>query len=131
MPKNYNADYLICYYRYYKYPGGITYFIYTLYLLYLNKNHCSKIIISGLLSFSFATCIAYSILKISFLMFFMIVIINIIINTFLLIKYSKSKNKTAWKTFLIYFILCFILSLFSFFLVISIIALGSLPVMRY
>jgi uncharacterized membrane protein YfcA len=93
--------------------GGMTYFIYSIYLVLKIKNRRLKNIILGVLSFLFALCIGISLFDISEFILPTALLMNLITHTALLIKNRKSKNETEWKTFLINFLVALILSFFG------------------
>lgn len=111
--------------------GGITYFIYALYLVLRIKNHRSKIIALGVLSFLLAMCIGMILIDINEFVLLITVLINLIIQTFLLIKNPKSKNKTTWKTYLINFVVALILSFFGAFIWLLLMAASGMPSNHY
>lgn len=111
--------------------GGITYFIYALYLVLRIKNHRSKVIALGALSFLFAMCIGMILIDINEFVLLITLLINLIIQTFLLIKNPKYKNKTVWKTFLINFVVALILSFFGAFVWFLGMTLSAMPSNHY
>ncbi len=119
--------------QYYKFLfiGGISYFIYVFYLVLRIKNHCAKIILLGIL-YSIATIFIGIIFSdINEFSLIISLIINLIIQYFLLIKNPKSTNPAIRRSYLISFIVTIILSILGACFWILMLAASGLPSNHY
>ena len=111
--------------------GGISYFIYALYLVLKIKNQHAKIIFSGILYSLFALCVGMFFTEINEFAILFSITINLIVQAFLLIKNPKSKNRAIWKSYLISFVITIILSFFFTFLWFLAMAASGMPSNHY
>ncbi|MEP6930952.1 MAG: hypothetical protein ABI850_13095 [Flavobacterium sp.] len=111
--------------------GGISYFIYAFYLALNIKNQRSKIILLGVLYSVLAFCIGMLLNDINEFILIILIIANLIIQAFLLIKNSKSVNPAVWKSYLIRFVITIILSLLFTFLWFLMLAAAGMPSNHY
>ena len=111
--------------------GGVSYFIYAFYLVFKIKNQRSKIILSGIVYSLLALCTGMIFTDINDFSLLFATIINLILQTFLLIKHPKSKNTAVWKSYLISFVITVILSLFLTFLWFLAMAASGMPSNHY
>ena len=117
--------------NYFAFIGGISYFIYALYLVLKIKNQRAKIIFSGILYSLFALCIGFFFTEINDFAILFSITINLIVQAFLLIKNPKSKNRAIWKSYLISFVITIILSFFFTFLWFLAMAASGMPSNHY
>lgn len=119
--------------RYYHFTfiGGITYFIYAFYLILKIKNHRIKVIFSGILSSLLVLLIGISLTDINLYAFLIFLVINIILQIFLLMKHPKSVNHTIWKSYLISFVVTLLLSAFFTFFWFLMLGASGLPSNHY
>lgn len=114
--------------------GGITYFIYVVYWILKIKNYTAKIICWTILQFLSIMIVGFVFCEIrNFeLVLPILLLLNLIMHSYLLIKNPKSKNKKTWKTFLFSLIIVFLLSLFGLlFWLYAFLAMSGMPAMRY
>lgn len=111
--------------------GGISYFIYVFYLILKIKNHRAKIILLGISCSLLAFFIGMILIDISTYILVTLLIINSLLQIFLLIKNPKSKNKAIWISYLINFIITVMLSIFFAFILLFAIAASGLSSNHY
>ncbi|MEO8238249.1 MAG: hypothetical protein ABI793_10800 [Flavobacterium sp.] len=123
----------MAHYNYYDFAfiGGISYFIYAFYLVLKIKKSRAKIILLGVLYSLLSLCIGMILTSVNETTIIILVIINLMIQAFLLIKNPKSTNPTVWKSYLISFLITIILSIFWVFLWFLMLAASGMPSNHY
>jgi hypothetical protein len=113
--------------------GGLTYFIYAFYWILKIKNHTAKIIFWSLLQFLFIMAVGLFFIDVRNFEFILpiLLLLNLAVYTYLLIKNPKSKDKKTWKAFLFSFIITFTLSLLGILFWLYALAMSGMPNMRY
>lgn len=113
--------------------GGLTYFIYAFYWILKIKNYTTKIIFWSLLQFLFIMAVGLYFIDVRNFEFILpiLLLLNLAVYTYLLIKNPKSKDKKTWKAFLFSFIITFTLSLLGILFWLYALAMSGMPNMRY
>ena len=113
--------------------GGLTYFIYAAYWILKIKNNAAKIISWSLLQFLFIMAVGLFFIEVENFEFALpvLLLLNLMVYIYLLIKNPKSKDKKTWKAFLFSLITTFILSLFGSLFWLYALAMSGMQNMRY
>ena len=118
-------------YNDFEFIGGISYFIYAFYLILKFKNRQAKIILLGIFCALLAFFTGIIFIDINVYILLTLLIINLLFQTFLLIKNPKSKNRAVWIAYLINFAITVMLSVFFSFILFLAIAASAMPSNHY
>lgn len=111
--------------------GGISYFIYAFYFALKIKKHRAKVIILGILSLLLALCIGLLLSEINVFIPIILLIINLILQAFLVIKNPRYTDQTIGNSYLINFVITLILSVIITFFWFLAMAASGMPSNHY
>lgn len=113
------------------YIGGISYFIYCFYLVLKIKKYRLKIILLGILWSLLALYIGSILSEINTFIPIVLLIINLIFQSFLLKKNPKHANQVIWKSYQINFVITIILTILFTFTCLIVMFASTIPAIRY